>query len=252
MSSLAGKVVVVTGGGRGIGAAISRRVLELGGKVVVTDLSEQEAGQTVAELNALAPDSASFVRCDVRDSADVTLAASSACDVHGRIDGLVNNAGIVISSPTLEHTDEVWADTIAVNLSGAFYCAREFGRVMGAGGSIVNISSIAGVKAVKPEMHVAYGTSKAGIAHMSRILAAEWAPRGIRVNAVGPGYTNTDILKAVGQTDPAIVADWISQIPLHRLIEPVEIANVVCFLLSDDSSAVTGHLLMADAGYSVW
>ncbi|MBN9621727.1 MAG: SDR family oxidoreductase, partial [Actinobacteria bacterium] len=110
----------------------------------------------------------------------------------------------------------------------------------------------AGISATHPEVHLAYDVSKAGVAQMTRSLAVEWVGHGIRVNAVAPGYTHTQILDEVGSADPQTMSDWLGQIPTGRLIEPPEIATVVAFLLSDDASAVNGHILAADAGYSIY
>ena len=181
-------------------------------------------------------------------------ATAAVLAAHGKVDGLMNNAGIVEDQSTFELDLEVWSRTLAVNLTGSFLCARELGRSMAAtgGGAIVNVSSIAGISATHPEVHLAYDVSKAGVAQMTRSLAVEWVGHGIRVNAVAPGYTHTQILDEVGSADPQTMSDWLGQIPTGRLIEPPEIATVVAFLLSDDASAVNGHILAADAGYSIY
>ena len=118
-------------------------------------------------------------------------------------------------------------------------------------GAIVAISSIAGVKAVRPEVHVGYDVSKAGVAHMCRVLAVEWAKSGVRINAIGPGYTDTEMLAEVGRTSPEVMALWLDDTPYGRLMKPEEIASGVAFLVSDAASGVSGQLLMVDGGYSV-
>ena len=251
MADLMGKVAVVTGGARGIGAASAETLAQRGATVVIADTREQLGRQTAERITASGPGSAEFRTLDVTVEGEVTAVAEETAAAHGGIDFLMNNAGIVESSPTFELDEQTWSGTIAVNLTGTFLCAREFGRrIAGSGGgAIVNVSSIAGLKAVRPELHVAYDASKAGVAQLTRSLAAEWASLGVRVNAVAPGYTRTEILDEVGRDDPAIVEDWLGQIPMRRFIEPSEIARVVAFLFSDDASAITGHVLGADAGY---
>jgi NAD(P)-dependent dehydrogenase (short-subunit alcohol dehydrogenase family) len=254
MSNLDGKIAVVTGAARGIGAATATVLAERGATIVVADILEDLGRESAEEIARHGDGGAEFRKLDVRDADQVRAVADDVVAEHGRVDLLMNNAGVVESSPTFDLDEATWAQTMAVNLSGPFLCSREFGRRMadGGGGAIVNVSSIAGLKAVHPELHVAYDVSKAGIAQMTRSLAAEWASLGIRVNAVAPGYTHTSILDEVGRTDPAILEDWLGQIPMNRLIEPTEIGKVVAFLLSDEASAVTGHVLAADAGYTIW
>jgi NAD(P)-dependent dehydrogenase (short-subunit alcohol dehydrogenase family) len=165
---------------------------------------------------------------------------------------LVANAGIAYESATVDHTDQDWRRVMSVNLDGTFYCARAFGRLMARAGrgTIVAMSSIAGVKAVRPEIHVGYDVSKAGVAHMCRVLGVEWAKAGVRVNAVGPGYTDTEMLAEVGRTRPEVMKIWLDDMPIGRLLDRAEIASAVAFLLSDASRGVTGQLLMVDGGYS--
>lgn len=250
-----GKVAVVTGAAQGIGAAIAEQLVHGGAKVIVGDLQE-EAGRETAERLSNGSGNAEFQRLDVTDGAGVTEFADAVVKAHGRVDILVNNAGIAESSPALELDDATWRQTLEIDLTGSFLCAREFGRCMASseppGGAIINISSIAAFKAVRPEKHLAYDVAKAGVAHMTRVLGAEWIEYGIRVNAVAPGYTETQILHDVGQTDPGTMENWLSQVPQGRLIQPAEIAQVVAFLASNQASAITGHILLADAGYMLW
>lgn len=250
--SLVDRVAVVTGAGRGIGFAIARTLAKAGATVVVAELSPELGQKAVLALADLGCQ-ASFVPVNVADSEAVKRAVAQVISQKGRVDVLVNNAGICINADPLETTDEIWSRQMEVNLNGVFYCCREFGRHMveQRSGSIVNISSMAGVVDVRPQSHVAYSVSKSGVAHMARVLASEWAPYNVRVNAVGPGYVATDMPLAAGQNGD-LMETWMSNVPLGRMSEPEEISNVVLFLASDAASSVTGHLLMADGGYTVW
>jgi NAD(P)-dependent dehydrogenase (short-subunit alcohol dehydrogenase family) len=237
---------VVTGGGRGIGLAIAEAFVAAGARTIVAEI-DPSLGQTA--VAALGPQ-AEFVQLDVARSVAVRKAADELLARHGRVDVLVNNAGICLTSDALETTDELWRQQMAVNLDGVFYCCREFGRHMVAArrGSIVNVSSIAGVIDVRPQNHVGYDTSKAGVIQIARALASEWAPYGIRVNAIAPGYVAT----TMPQAEPGRMETWMSLVPIGRMLQPSEIAAAVLFLASDAASSVTGHLLLADGGYTVW
>jgi NAD(P)-dependent dehydrogenase (short-subunit alcohol dehydrogenase family) len=246
-----GKVAVVTGAARGIGAEITKRLLDLGAKVVLADRSENVA-DTARGLAGQGAGTDSLV-FDVTDSAAVDKAVGAVIKKHGKVDVLVANAGIAFERKAIEHSDEDWRRVMSVNLDGVFYSVRSFARPMlnAKSGAIVAISSIAGVKAVRPEVHVGYDVSKAAVAHMCRVLAVEWAKQGVRINAVGPGYTDTEMLAEVGRTSPATMAMWLDDTPYGRLMKPSEIASAVAFLASDAASGITGHLLMVDGGYSV-
>jgi sorbose reductase len=252
MKRFEGRLCVVTGGAKGIGESIVRRLVEEQARIVISDVDEE--GEILAAFLRQRGGDVHFRPLNVADSTKVTQFAINIVEEFGPVFGLVNNAGIVIPHEALTCSDYAWRKTLDVNLDGSFYCAREFGKQMArtGGGAIVNLSSIAGLGVVRPETHVAYGVSKAAIAHMTALLAVEWARHNIRVNAVAPGYTETTILSEMKQSDPGIIAAWLSEIPINRFIEPSEIASVVSFLLSDDASCVTGQTLAADGGYSKW
>lgn len=250
MIDLTGRVAVVTGAAGGIGAATAQQLAALGAHVVVADVRLEAATATAASL----PVAGLGIELDVTDSASVARGVSAAVERFGGLHIWVNNAGIVEEALALDTTDELWRRTLDVDLTGTFYGAREAGRHMvdNGGGAIVNISSCAAFRATRPEHHVAYDVAKAAVAHMAKVLASEWATRGVRVNAVAPGYTDTAILREVGSQAPEVVAEWISQIPQGRLIDPVEIAQVISFLVSDAASSITGQVIHADAGYTAW
>ena len=248
---LQGKVAVVTGAQRGIGATIAEHFLALGATVVLADRTEAVA-ETAAQLD---PDGkrTSWLTLDVTDSASLDEAARTIVRRHGAVDILAANAGTSYECPAIDHDDAIWRRALSVNLDGSFYSARAFARPMleRGRGAIVLTSSIAGVKVVRPEQHVGYDVAKAGVAHMARVLGIEWGRQGVRVNAVGPGYTDTDMLAEVGRTRPEVMKLWLEDMPNGRLLLKQEIASAVAFLSSDAASGINGHLLMVDAGYSI-
>jgi NAD(P)-dependent dehydrogenase (short-subunit alcohol dehydrogenase family) len=247
---LDGRVAVVTGAAQGIGAEIANHLSGLGALVVLAD-QQAAVEQTAANIRGWGGRT-DWITMDVANSESVEATAHTVMARHGRIDVLVANAGIGYERPAIDHTDELWRRVMSINLDGAFYCARAFGRSMLAAGrgAIIAVSSVAAVKAVRPEVHVGYDVSKAGLAHMCRILAVEWARANVRVNAVAPGFVNTAMVKDRQAANPDIVAAWLRDIPIGRLLEPSEIASAVGFLASDAASGVTGQTLLVDGGYS--
>ena len=251
---LDGKVAVVTGAGQGIGAACARALGEAGAKVIVADMLGERTEACVSELRKLKID-AHGMRLDVTKSKDVDAAAAAIVKDHGRVDILVNNAGVARSDVKAEDTsDEHWRFHMDVNVDGLFWCCRSFGRAMlrqGAG-SIVNIGSMSGFIVNKPQPQSFYNASKAAVHHLTRSLAAEWAKRGVRVNAVAPTYIETPLTSFGIKENPEMYKTWLEMTPMGRVGQPDEIASVVHFLASDAASLMTGAIVVADGGYTCW
>jgi NAD(P)-dependent dehydrogenase (short-subunit alcohol dehydrogenase family) len=237
-------VVVITGAGSGLGRRTAHAVAERGSTVVVLDLDADAAAATVAELGG----SASAVQADVTDPASVAAARDEILARHGRVDGLVNNAGILVKNRLLDESLDAWQKTLAVNITGYFLCLQAFARPMidQGRGSIVNIASIG---ATIPTIGAgSYCVSKAGVLALTRQAALELGPDGVRVNAVSPGFMKT----AMTQDRYAVSGleeRRAQMIPLRRIADLGEVAAVVAFLLSADAGYVNGQEIVADGGF---
>jgi NAD(P)-dependent dehydrogenase (short-subunit alcohol dehydrogenase family) len=252
--SLPNRTALVTGGWRGIGLACAEALGEAGGRVIVNGTSADGCAEGVAYLKGkgIAASAAIF---DVTDTAAVNRAAVE-LNAAAPIDILVNNAGIARGDIPAEDLDDArWREVMDVNLNGTFWCARAFGGAMlkrGAG-AIVNVGSISGEIVNKPQNQAHYNASKAAVHHLTRSLAAEWASRGVRVNAVAPTYIDTPMNQFIKQPEQKEkYATWLGMTPMHRLGTSEEIASVVLFLASDAASLVTGAIVLADGGYTAW
>lgn len=247
--ALTGLQVLVTGGGQGIGRAVALACAARGARVIVSDRELDPATAVAGEVRA-AGGTATAAALDVGDPA---AAAALVAGLEGRgerLDVLVNNAGVSSPPvPSAELRPEEWDRIHAVNVRGLFFAAQAAGRHMVAhgGGSIVNIASQLGI--VGSSRRAAYTASKAAVVNLTRSLAIEWAPHGVRVNAVGPGPVVTP-MTALARSTPELYRDFVSRIPLGRYGEPEEIAACVVFLASPAASFVTGHTLIADGGFT--
>ncbi|MBV6489560.1 MAG: 3-oxoacyl-[acyl-carrier-protein] reductase FabG [Pseudorhodoplanes sp.] len=239
------KVALVTGAARGIGLATARRFLAEGYRVAMLDIDGETLSRAHAGL-ARTEDTLTLV-CDVADDQGVAAAVAAIDAAFGRLDTLVNNAGVAVFKPLLETSYAEWQRTLAVNLTGPFLCVQAAAPVMarGGGGAVVNITSISGLRA--STLRVAYGTSKAALSHLTRQQAAELAALNIRVNAVAPGPVDTAMAKAVHS--PAIRADYHDAIPLNRYGLEEEIADAILYLCSARASYITGQTLAVDGGF---
>jgi NAD(P)-dependent dehydrogenase (short-subunit alcohol dehydrogenase family) len=225
---LDGKRAVVTGGGRGIGAAVAAALREAGADVVIASRSEG-------------------VLTDVTDVASVRAMVAEV----GPIDVLVNNAGVCYHRPALEVPDEEWRSVWEVNVDGVWNCSRVVGEQMieRGGGVIVNIGSISAMIVNRPQWQPAYNASKAAVHQLTKSLAAEWAPHHVRVNALAPGYVKTEMAPV---DDPRFKPLWIDDPPMGRYALPEELGPSVVYLASDASSFMTGSVLVVDGGYTLW
>jgi NAD(P)-dependent dehydrogenase (short-subunit alcohol dehydrogenase family) len=239
------KVALVTGAARGIGLAVAQRFLADGWRVALLDIVGGLLEKSVAALAR--PDATLAVTCDVSDANAVASALADVERHFGRLDALINNAGIAVFAPLMETSDADWSRVLAVNLTGPFLCTKAAVPLMRhhGGGAIVNITSISGLRA--STLRSAYGTSKAGLAHLTKQLAVELAEFAIRVNGVAPGPVDTAMARAVHSAE--IRADYHDAIPLNRYGLEEELAEAVFFLCSDRASYITGQILAVDGGF---
>lgn len=248
-----GQTAFITGGGRGIGLAAAEALLESGAKVVVSDHDPSVLDAGRAELKAKGFD-VDAVLLDVTKPDAVARAAEEANARHGAIDILIANAGIAWPDTAGESmSDEVWLKVVDVDLNGVYWSCREFARPMLARGqgAIVTVGSMSGVISNKPQRQAHYNAAKAGVHHLTRSLAGEWAERGVRVNCVAPTYVDTAMSRG-GFTNPAMFPIWMDSTPMKRVARADEIASVIHFLSSEAASAMTGSVVLVDCGYTIW
>jgi len=239
------RVAVVTGGANGIGLASALLLSQAGAKVVILDRDGDQARKAAAQAGA----SAVAHALDVTDESQVDAVFARIAAEQGGVDILVNNAGIAIRRPALELSIADWSAVVAVNMTGAFLCARAAARSMpSSGGSIVNTASTMGLSGGGVYPNISYQTTKGALVNMTRALAVEWAPRRIRVNAVAPTWTKTGLIASLRE-QPDVMKKIEAMTPLGRLAEPEEIAMAILYLASPAASMVTGHVLAVDGGF---
>jgi NAD(P)-dependent dehydrogenase (short-subunit alcohol dehydrogenase family) len=236
------RITLITGAAQGIGEACARRFAREGARVVIADLADERGRALAAELQA------DYLHCDVGDKRQVDAMVAETMKTHGRIDVLVNNAGIFKAADFLDVSEEDFDAVLRVNLKGAFLVAQAVAREMArtGHGSIVNMSSVNSVLAI-PNI-ASYNVSKGGINQLTRAMALALADKGVRVNAVGPGTIATELAAAAVLTSEEAKNRIMMRTPMKRLGQPSEIADVVAFLASDAASYITGEIIMVDGG----
>jgi len=243
-SRLEGRVAIITGAAQGIGLACARRFAAEGAQLVLADIDAAAGDRAARELPG-----ATFLRTDVSRKADADALVAHAIDGHGRIDVLVNNAGITHACDFLDLAEEDFDRVLRVNLKSMFLCGQAAARAMvkaGIHGAVVNMSSANAVVAIPNQ--VPYVVSKGGVNQLTKVMAVALAPHGIRVNAIGPGTILTEMARNAVLTDDAARRKILSRTPLGRCGEPEEIAAVAAFLASDDASYLTGQTIYPDGG----
>lgn len=246
--SLAGKVTLVTGGRQGIGKVVAHALADQGSDVVIIDLADAtDVAEQIAQQHGVRT---LALTCDVSDAEQVARAIGQAAETMGTLDLLFNNAGIVMHKPALECTPTDFTKVIDVNLNGVFFVAQAFARYLveaGKQGNIVNTASMSGTIVNIPQGQASYNASKAAVVHLTKSLAVEWAPLGIRVNAISPGYIETELIGDVREDWRRI---WTDMIPFKRMGSPEELAGAVIYLLSGASTYTSGADVIIDGCFT--
>ncbi len=247
---LAGRVALITGAGKGLGEQIALALAEAGADVALAGRNTKNLHSVAAQIREMGR-KAVPIKADVRREADVARMVKRTVDVFKRIDILVNNAGVMYRIPTVEASLKIWKDTLDTNLTGPFMCMKACFPIMArqGRGTIINFSSVAGLFG-RPNA-AAYCASKAGVANLTRALAVEWAPYGIRVNAIAPGQFETD-MGAPLLNDKKALRAFLKGVPLRRVGKPREIRPLAVLLASDASAFMTGEVLVMDGGATAY
>ena len=247
--TLKNKVAIITGGNQGIGKVVAGYLADAGADIVIWDLNDATAvaNDIAAEYGVRA----AALQVDVTDPAAVDAAIAKSAEIMGTLDLLFNNAGICLHKPALDLVPDEWLKIINVNLNGVFFVARAFGKYLVDNkktGNIVNTASMSGTIVNIPQCQASYNSSKAAVAHLTKSLAVEWAPYGIRVNSISPGYIRTEMTATVRQDWQDI---WVDSIPFKRMGTPEELAGAVIYLLSDASTYTSGCDMLIDGCFTV-
>ena len=247
---LTDRVAVITGGNRGLGEAFAHSLAQVGAQVVIA-ARDSERSTATADAIVAAGGRAGTVDVDVTDRESVRAMRDAVLESHGAIDVLVNNAGVCFHRPALEVAPDEWRAVMDANLDGLWHCSQLVGEHMVARGRgvMVNVGSISALIVNRPQMQPAYNASKAAVHQLTKSLAAEWAPHGVRVNALAPGYVKTDIAPV---DEPQFRRHWIEDVPMLRYAVPEELGPTMVYLCSDASSFMTGSVVVLDGGYTLY
>jgi NAD(P)-dependent dehydrogenase (short-subunit alcohol dehydrogenase family) len=251
--AFAGRVAVVTGGGRGLGLAMAEALARRGADVALLDLLD-DVNATAAALAGRTGRRVVAQRVDVTDDASVVAGLDAVAAGLAVPTVLVNAAGVALDRPALDTSTADWRRLIDVNLTGTFVVCREFARravAAGVGASIVNVASMSGIVVNVPQQQAAYNASKAAVSMLTKSLAVEWLPLGVRVNAIAPGYFASDMTRAVAAREPEMRDEWLRRTPAGRMGEPEELGDLVAYLAGDGSRFVVGETVVIDGGYTL-
>jgi NAD(P)-dependent dehydrogenase (short-subunit alcohol dehydrogenase family) len=245
---ITGRKALVTGAGRGIGKVLALALAEAGCDVAILEINKKSAEETAAEIRQMGRQSVG-IQVDVTKKDQVEKAFAEAAHTLGGLDIVINNAGVAIHKPAEELPEEDWDRVMDINLKGVFLCSQAAARIMipKKSGSIINIASMSGIAVNVPQKQAVYNASKAGVAMLTKSLAVEWAPYGIRVNSISPGYIKTEMTMT---TMTHLFPAWHALTPMARLGEPEELRGGALYLASPASSFMTGHDLVIDGGYT--
>ena len=252
MPVLNGSTAIVTGGGRGLGLAMARALAECGASIGLLDIlpDVSETAEVLARDTGVAT---AGVVADVRNAAAVESAVDALQQQLGTADILITSAGITMWGESTEVTPEDWQRVLDINLNGTFFAAQSFSRRLlqeNRPGSIIFISSMSGRIVNVPQFQASYNSSKAAVSMLAKSLAVEWAPSGIRVNALEPGYTLSDMTAQFMDANPDLAAQWTAMIPMQRMGEPSDLVGAVTYLASSESAYLTGQSIVIDGGYT--
>ncbi len=245
------RTALVTGAGQGIGRAYARALAEAGASVAIVDINPDTARKVANEIRELGQRSLAIV-ADVTVAGDVKKMVDTIMDEWGRLDIGVNNAGIGSWNKAEDTTEEEWDRVININLKGVFLCTQAEAKAMipQMYGKIINTASMSAIIVNRPQNQAAYNASKAGVVHLTRTLATEWAQHGIMVNSISPGYMRTPLIESEAVRD--LVPLWLEGTPLKRLGEVEDLQGAVVYLASEASDFMTGHNLVIDGGFTLW